>query len=135
VTGAAIRFPAGAHHVSDLTQPERPDLDALVAKWAPRVCPGWRVSARYASYKETDGDQGSADYIPSRKINDVLVLDPEASEGLKYPDVEETLVHELLHGPFYYLRPEPDTVEYTLWEQLIEDISVLLVQLDRKTES
>jgi hypothetical protein len=40
-----------------------------------------------------------------------------------------------LHGPFYYLRPEPDTVEYTLWDQLIEDISVLLVQLDRKTES
>lgn len=54
-------------------------------------------------------------------------------DGTSRIDVETTLVHELLHIPFQFFCPGDDTddLAYKMWEQAIDSLARILVNLSR----
>lgn len=121
-----------------VVKPEWEPIEPYLEKWWPRICPDWRASARYGTYKELEGDSGSAEHILQRRVIRILILNPDetpdsgCTEEAAPRDLEETLVHELLHAPFAYMRPpEGDEMAHIVWEQQLENLAVLLVKLDR----
>ena len=90
-------------HLAD----ELPDLDALLAKWQPRLgLMHWRVKIRWVKSGEMDdaGSRAEVQYNSRMLRADIMVQYPDdyaAQTGCFHYDVdhviESSVVHELLH--------------------------------------
>lgn len=96
----------------------------------------WDLKIRWARYTELeDGTKGSVSFVTEKRSGIIRVLRPDDYDyDIPWDqDVEETVVHELLHlvwDPF-----EPDdrgSLEYKLAHQALDRISTTLVRLDRR---
>jgi hypothetical protein len=85
---------------------ELPDLDALLAKWQPRLgLMHWRVKIRWVKSGEMDdaGSHAEVQYNSKSLRSDILVQYPDdyaAQTGCFHHDdknIESSVVHELLH--------------------------------------
>lgn len=100
----------------------------------------WQIKAQICRQQDMPGDaaQGNSTYVFSKRQAIISLLDP-----LDFPrntlfgqDMEQTLVHELLHLSFAGFTPEDDdSLEYALMEQTIDSLATLLVMLVRATNN
>lgn len=107
------------------------DLQALVDFWKDKLfLSEWDVKVMFATAKELDEDQADIHYAPKGTANTALmhIVRPEEwSEGPWQQDMEEAVVHELLHlrmSFFDKFIPGVDTPE----NQALEDILVLVAR-------
>ncbi len=76
--------------------PDRPDLDALIAEWQPRMKLGdWTIIAKYETHL---GSRGLATVWIRRKHALIQIHDPDRWEPSEFSDtVERVFLHELGH--------------------------------------
>ena len=112
----------------------KPDLNALLAKWqAIMRLQDWDVGIRYIRGYDMGNDLGRVTYTHTKKQANIRVLDPDDAdpEWLPQQDIEQTVVHELLH-----LHMEPwhaEGTDHLLMEQAVDAISGTLINRDRAT--
>ena len=100
------------------------------AEWQKRLrLQDWGIFVKTARQAEMQcGGQGECEWVLKRKEATIVLVDP-----IDYPlelvdqDMEETLVHELLHLHFVILQPKDGTAEDTALEQAIVCIAGALV--------
>ncbi len=113
----------------------KPDLKALVAEWQFRLkLQDWDVRVRYCRRYDMPAAQGECRYTPEDKKAVVTILDPNDYEPNDFwpQDVEETVVHELLHlhlGTIVTIDAKDD--RSTVQEQVINAIAHALVETKR----
>ncbi len=117
-----------------MSQEQKPDLNVLVAKWAPILrMQDWDFNIRYARYHEfaEPVPAGSVTYLLTKRDVTIKILEPGDFPPLGRPemDIELTVVHEMLH-PYIALFFDRDTNNEQL-EQFIHSMSSTLVKLDR----
>lgn len=120
-------------------EPNRPDLYALVNKWA-RIMrlQDWVIGIVYKRHYEMDDGKGGTVVWCVRKKNAwITILDPidyqHNPEECIPPDVELTVVHELTHLQFALLDDMSlQGLKEDVFEQAVHDISSALVLLDRR---
>lgn len=92
----------------------------------------WTIDAhvyRLSEFSNTNR-QGECQWVEESKTAQIKVLDPaDFSHTILINDMEETLVHELLHLHF---APMNEDKYYMPIEQAIESIAKALVEIDRK---
>lgn len=121
------------------------DLRALCLEWQARLrLSDWQITVEYVRNKATDDTWWGT--VCRWEAGDrwavIQLVDPSSLDMIDYPyghyDVEETLVHELLHiytegiqgrqgGTF----PRRNTAEDTYAEQMADAVSAALVVLKR----
>lgn len=112
----------------------RPDLDALLAEWKPILrLQDWDITAEYARHWDMNGAVGNCTPSIERNLATIKILEPsDIDPSIRGNNsVLATLVHELLHVPCNYFRPDTDSLNYQLWERHIDMMSVILVNLHR----
>lgn len=105
----------------------KPDLQALLAEWKPIIgVSDWRIGIEYVS----DLPDGAIavcsplwDYLEAK----IAIVDPDVQAH----DVEETLVHELVHLPLAPLNTQPGTWERAMEERAVESIARGLISVKR----
>lgn len=114
-----------------------PPLTELTAKWQ-RILrlQDWTIRIVYKRhYDMADGKAGTVGWCVKKKTAWIDVLDPQdyqPNPDLSIPpDVELTVVHELLHLQFALVDDLSTGTKEDLFEQAIHDISSALVNLDR----
>lgn len=108
---------------------ERPDLDALLAFWQPRMrLADWDVRVEYKRHMERSG-YIIADFAYKRA--DITIMDPIDWPGGRPLDPERRLVHELGHLHFAAFKTDDDTPLGDAEEQAVEAFSKALVELKR----
>ena len=67
---------------------------------------------------------------------DILLLDPMDYDDASFAqDMEQTLVHELMHLVLEVLTPEnKESLEYVMLEQIVDSLATTLVKLKRGGE-
>lgn len=114
-------------------------LQARLKFWQKRLrLQDWDITAEFSLAKDiqNEGALGETRIIPNWKTADIKLLSvSEMSEDdLRNGDIEQTLVHELLHlhtDALFYMTDQSKPLSI-INEQLIEAISHALVELDRK---
>ena len=113
------------------------ELDTYVAKWqAIMRLEDWDIDVVLArQFQMPDqSDQAYVKMLRSQKKARIYLLDPIdfPAESLSGPqDLEQTIVHELVHVHHAGLEPtESDAV--AIWEQATDAIAWALVSLDRQ---
>jgi hypothetical protein len=119
-----------------LTQEE---LNELCAEWQNTLrLNHWDIYAaitRNSDFSD-EGNEGEIDYFLEKGDAAIRILDP-----IDYPqdtpfrqDMEQTLVHELLHLYFAPFQPnkEKDELKYAYWERAIDDLAKVLVKIKRE---
>lgn len=110
----------------------RPDLDALVAEWAPRLgLHSWRIKAKYCKARDLgEENQAEVEYRFTKEAALIKVLDPDEWDNDTWEqDVEESVVHELVHLALMpVVGPEEAT---TAEEQYVNRMSQALVGIKR----
>jgi hypothetical protein len=112
-----------------------PNLKQLVKKWAQLLgLQSWDISAAYYETLEMDdpGDFGSVEYNLLRRSARIKILKPSAARGeclLKGMNVEEVLVHELIHLVIAPAVRNPDDVRAL--EHAVDDLTNALLQKER----
>lgn len=89
-----------------------------------------------ASQMECGGNAGENTWQLSTKTALIKLCDPvDWPEDTRWEqDMEETLVHELLHLHMALFQPEHDTLEHAMMEQAICCIATGLVALHRQAQ-
>lgn len=107
-------------------------LTSLCHEWQKRLrLQDWDVEARYVKYYEMKSEHadGECDYVFSRKSACINIL---CAEDCPEPiDVEETLVHELLHLHFAEWTERHDECPVS-GEQALDAIASALVRLKKE---
>ncbi|MBK8941269.1 MAG: hypothetical protein IPM79_27590 [Polyangiaceae bacterium] len=127
-----------ARHGFDLDElvggPDRPDLEALAAKWIPRLRLGdWQIAVSYVEGLTMDGApvHGLCSPFLERRRAKIEINDPRTPHDCDYPPtVEEVLVHELLHVAAAELARTGGVVAE---EQLVDVLTSNLVHGERET--
>ena len=110
---------------------ELPDLDAIVAKWAPRICPGWTVKIVWSDDVECLAECDATIELSLLLIR-VSTKTPDYYAEFSIPrDYEADVVHELWHAIWAYSRPKYGTMDYRIWEQNVEHCAKVCIALDR----
>jgi hypothetical protein len=91
----------------------------------------WDLTARLARGYDLEDKEGRCSQWPKLKLIEIEVLDPIDFRPGTHHDVEETLVHELLHVHFCSLDQKWEGAEQVLYEQAIETMAWALVKLNR----
>lgn len=118
------------------------ELQRHLRYWQKRLrLTDWTVTIRFASKKELcDGDedisQGLNVYNLNARTSEILVIRPDDYDPSTYPnkeqqDIENTVVHELLHLHLAPWQTESEA-EDIQQEQAIEAMSYALVSLKRR---
>lgn len=98
----------------------------------------WRIKARILRERDfcNPGSQGECDWSLSTKTAIIRILDPvDYSPDCAWPqDIEQVLVHELLHLHFASFDAESSTAERVAQEQAIDCIATGLVGLYRNQQ-
>ena len=110
-------------------------LDDLRREWQKLLrLQDWKISAKFATNGETCGDLGECSFIAEAKTAKIMILASDEvidDEHHRKQDVENTLVHELLHchfAPFF----SGNKAVMLQQEQAIESIAGALVGLKRR---
>ena len=115
---------------------ERPDLKVLLAKWQPVLrLQDWDIEIMYVKPYELDPDTGGQVIrCDGKKTARIKVLDPDYRDPclIVKPDVEYTVVHELVHIHFAVFDDLEGPAD-TLYEQWIHRLASALLALDRRT--
>lgn len=115
----------------------------LLEEWQKRLrMQDWFISLEYpCTNKDLIGEaDGDVEYVESTKCAHIRIIDPETREGSLRPfDLEEILVHELLHCKFALLTNGEDwdnDLHLRILHQLIDDTARALVDAkkERKTK-
>ena len=117
--------------------PERPDLQALLAKWQKILrLQDWQIKIEFRrKFDMPEYKQGTVGFNAGKKMAAIGIIDPiDYSPKSDWPqDVEGTIVHELLHLHFGLTdTSKSGSLEEDLWEQAINSLETALVGLDRK---
>lgn len=95
----------------------------------------WGIKVRLARARDLMeyGDLGQCQWNNEHKRAEILILDPnDYDPGRQIPyDMEQTLVHELLHLHFSLFMAKDETPEATAQEQAINAMATALVTLKR----
>lgn len=98
----------------------------------------WRVTIRYASGEEFgDDSQGRNYWNDHSRTAEIWVLSPDDYNAGNYPnnaaqDIEDTVVHELIHLHLVAWNTDRKPAEERCQEQAIEAITGALVALKRR---
>ena len=113
------------------------ELTALCAEWQERLrLQDWMVHIRLARAHEIPNLGGYCEYLNCQKIARIAVLDHvdwTTSEWTVH-DMEEILVHELLHLQHSNHTYEKGTLQYEALEIAIDTTAQALVQLKREAQ-
>ena len=111
---------------------KNPNLRELLKKWQLRLgLQNWHIKVRYAKPVDMEGCQGLNDYDQTYLTSSIKILKPEYYSDKDFPqDIEATLIHELLHLHFAFLRKSSDNAG-DAEEQAIE-LLTRAVLYDRK---
>jgi hypothetical protein len=115
-------------------------LRRLLRYWQRRLrLADWKCSIRFAPKTELKDCQGKNEHNENARTSEILVLNPADYDPNEYPgkipqDVEDTVVHELLHLHFSWFKPRNKAEEIML-EQAIESIAGALIALKRRKKS
>ena len=112
-------------------------LKTLLTEWQKRLrLQDWDIFVKTARQVEMQcGGQGECEWVLKRKEATIVLVDPiDYPPELVDQDMEETLVHELLHLHFVILQPKDGTAEDTALEQAIVCIAGALVKLKRENQ-
>ena len=82
------------------------ELEELCAEWQRKLrLQDWQVRVEFARYFDMPGRLGECDNCPLTKTATIRLLVPgDIGPQNAYPDIEHTIIHELLHlhfAPFY----------------------------------
>jgi hypothetical protein len=93
----------------------------------------WVLDVRFARLSELDGAYGRSSYKSSMKsANICLIANIDADDADHNFDIEQTLVHELLHCKLWHFnRDGAGEVESILEEQVIDTLAWSCVNLRR----
>ena len=118
-----------------MTEPA--DLDALLTEWRWLVPADVDVRIKWDSL-DNDGDTTyRAQCLPDIRNNRLLIRvahDEGAIDQWGFEierNIEEDVVHELVHWRFDLFSPEENTAEYEIWEAAVERTAQDLIALDR----
>lgn len=118
------------------------ELDAALAKWQKILrLQDWEITAEFMDFKHPDADNGGtlacitrSEYKQRARIlvlrADDLVM---GTRSLYDPiDMEESLVHELVHAGMALFEPsDTDSVQWSLCERFVDNMARTLIRLDR----
>lgn len=94
----------------------------------------WDISVKVVPHREAEEAWGNVRWNLDEKFADIKLLDPaDQSGGMRPYNVEETLVHELLHLHFAPFDATTGTHEQRFQEQAINAIARALVNLKNAT--
>ena len=113
------------------------DVDILCRKWQDILrLNDWNVAVELIRESEfSEPDRAGEVYITLSKGEAlILLLDPLIpTQDCPFPyDMEQTLVHELLHLHFATFEPQDDDLKHDLWERAVESITKTLIALYRR---
>lgn len=112
------------------------DLKTLCNKWQQILnLQHWDVFVKLCRLSEFDDydSQGEIDYtIESGKSIIKIIDSADYPQSPFMQDMEQTLVHELLHLKFSAFEPNINTLEYSFFENTINSLATTLVELSRK---
>lgn len=118
-----------------------PDLEAMLLRWTPILrLQDWTIRIVYKRHFDmADGKGGTIGWCLRKKTAWIKVLDPQdyqpnPEESIP-PDVELTVVHELLHLHFALVDDLFSGIKEDLLEQSIHDISMALIALNRRGDA
>lgn len=114
------------------------ELQVACAEWQKRLrLQDWVVQAKISRNRDVgDKSQGHCRWVIQKKMATILILDPlDYPEDTMHPqDMEQTLVHELLHLHFAPFDDEVDTPKEVAIEQATDCIAYALVNLHREKQ-
>lgn len=112
------------------------ELKSACEEWQKRLrLQDWVVKCKISRNKDVaTNSQGHCNWVIQKKMATILILDPlDYPEDTMHPqDMEQTLVHELLHLHFAPFDDESDTPKEVAIEQAIDCIAYGMVQLHRE---
>jgi hypothetical protein len=113
------------------------ELQELCAEWQSRLgLAHWKMSVRFGDPNEMGSCIANESHQPEFETALIKILKPSAYSGLFPQDMEQSLVHELLHILVSPLEPEGGyhgTQDF-LFEQTIDRLARILVALKRQAE-
>ena len=114
------------------------DLQQIVNKWIPILrLQDWDITILYGNRETTENMLGKSRISRNLKIVSIFICSPELIDPnwLGSKDIEETIVHELIHLHCSYFDSsfKENTLESENLEVMIDKIAIALVKLDRKT--
>jgi hypothetical protein len=114
------------------------ELQELCSEWQKRLgLAHWRMSVEFGDPIELGTYIANESHQPSFETALIKILKPSAYSGLFPQDMEQSLVHELLHILVFPLKPEGGyhgTQDF-LFEQTIDRLARVLVTLKRERNS
>ncbi len=114
---------------------DRADLAPLLQRWQRLLgLDGWQITARYArTYDVEDGRQAESAINPRTLCAAITIVEPMdwSTEWVGVVDVEQALVHELVHVATADWLAREDSAEDVAREQAIVRIERALVTLAR----
>jgi len=121
--------------------PSQRKLDDLRREWQKRLkLLDWAITVKFADLRflkdltETENPVGACEHFAETKQAKIWILRPEdwsKEEDQRQQDVEDTIVHELLHCHFAAFREESDANRLYI-EQTIEMLTAALLGLKRQ---
>jgi hypothetical protein len=112
------------------------ELQEKLVEWQKRLrLQDWLITTRIARNKDVSANsQGHCSWVINKKMATILILDPidYPTDTMFKQDMEQTLVHELLHLHFAPFDDETDTPKEVAIEQAVDCIAYGLVQLHRE---
>jgi hypothetical protein len=112
------------------------ELQELCAEWQKRLgLSYWKITANFARHYEFDDDsEAKATYIMGQEKAIIKVMSPNDYNSLYPQDIEESLVHELIHILYAPLAPDGgfSGIQQTFEEQFINRTASALVTLKRE---
>lgn len=119
-----------------MTDPARPDLDALLAEWQPALrLQHWTITVQYTRRLEASAQNRYMLLSLKSKIEIVDPIDYNADYCNEPQDVERSLVHELLHLHFAAISPDNDSPQHVHEEQAVESLARAFVALKRRGQT
>lgn len=112
------------------------ELKASLGEWV-RILhlEAWNIRAFIQRRRDMPDQQaqGYTSYSFERRTAAILILDPmDYDDELFEQDMEQTLVHELMHLVLEVLTPEnKESLEYAMLEQIVDSMATTLVKLKR----
>lgn len=112
------------------------ELQTACEEWQKRLrLQDWIVKATISRSSDMkNGTQGHVNWVLQKKMATITVIDPidYPTDSMHQQDMEQTLVHELLHLHFAPFDDEVDTPKEVAIEQATDCIAFSLINLHRE---
>ena len=109
---------------------------ALVEEWAHRLgLGGWEVIVRFVSRTKAPLDMAQATITGDRRVCRIDLRWPHRNNNGESDDLEQTIVHELVHcwfDPWFPTNPAKQKARVRLVENAVDAIAVALVEAKRE---